>query len=157
MSSKLTIVWNYILPSEGSPSWVQTTVASAASHKSSQTVPHLPSKQISTLPNVPFVPLASLTSVSLHMPEKVKLKSPLLQQKWDRVVKLCSKFTLTGDSSIFRMATVMIANSIARAVHQVTFSARAKHIIKPDRASSLTKGGIRVNNCTCKWSNYNDK
>ena len=54
------------LPSEDNPIWVQTTVASASSHESSQTVPHLPSKQISTLPTISFGPPASLTSVSLH-------------------------------------------------------------------------------------------
>ena len=62
------INWTYLnlnatsLPSEGSPSWVQTTVASASSHESSQTVPHWLLKQISTLPSAELRPPRSLIS-----------------------------------------------------------------------------------------------
>ena len=61
------------LPSELSPSCLQTTAASELPQKSSHTVPQIPPKQISTLPDVSFtdtVP-ASLTSVSLHSAVKL--------------------------------------------------------------------------------------
>ena len=54
----------YILPSEGRPSWVQTTVASLISQKSSQTVPQRLLKQISIRPSVEFCPPRSLISPS---------------------------------------------------------------------------------------------
>ena len=57
---------------------------------------------------------------------------------------------MTGDSSIFIMIAVMIANSIVEAAHELTFSTRAVHIVKPDRANPLTKEGRRVNDCICK-------
>jgi len=61
------------LPSEGSPSWVQTTVASAVSHKSLQTVPHWLLKQISTRPSEGLCPSRSLTSPSEQGPKKCQL------------------------------------------------------------------------------------
>ena len=54
------------VPSEGSPSCVQTTDASTSSQESSHTVPQIPPKQISTLPRPKFPPSTSLISVSLH-------------------------------------------------------------------------------------------
>ena len=61
------------LPSEGSPSWVQTTVASAVSHESLQTVPHWLLKQISTRPSEGLCPSRSLTSPSEQGPKKCQL------------------------------------------------------------------------------------
>ena len=52
------------LPSEGSPIWVHTTVASASPQRSSQTVPHWLLKQISTRPSVEFRPPRSRISPS---------------------------------------------------------------------------------------------
>ena len=56
-------------PTELSPSCLQTTAASLLSQESSHTVPQIPLKQISTVPDVPFsdtLPPTSLMSVSLH-------------------------------------------------------------------------------------------
>jgi len=50
--------------------------------------------------------------------------------------------TLTDDSSIFSVVTVMTANSTARAVHKLGFCATTLHIVQEDGTSSPTKGGI---------------
>ena len=58
-----------VLPFELSPSCLQTTAASALSQLPLHTVPQIPPKQISTLPNDSFtdtLPPATLTSASLH-------------------------------------------------------------------------------------------
>ena len=50
--------------------------------------------------------------------------------------------TLTDDSSIFRVLTVMTANFKVRAVHKLGFCAKTQHIVQEDGPSSLTKEGI---------------
>jgi len=50
--------------------------------------------------------------------------------------------TLTDDSSIFKVVTVMKANSIATAVHKLGFCAKTQHIVQEDGPSSLAKEGI---------------
>ena len=51
--------------------------------------------------------------------------------------------TLTDDSSIFRVVTVMItAKCSTIAVHKLGFCATTVHIVQEDVTSSLTKGGI---------------
>ena len=64
LKANFNVVWNYILPSEGSPSWVQTTIASAVFHEWWHTVPHWLFKQISTRPSVGFCLPWSLISPS---------------------------------------------------------------------------------------------
>ena len=70
------------IPSEGSPSWVQTTAASAASQESSQTVPHWLLKQISTRPSLEFRPSLSLMSPSWQRARKF----------WKIQIKLCADY-----------------------------------------------------------------
>ena len=48
----------------------------------------------------------------------------------------------TGDSSIFTVDTVMIANSNVGAVHKLGFCAETLHIIQKDGTSSLAKEGL---------------
>ena len=62
----------------------------------------------------------------------------------DVVVEILS-FLLThqtGDSSIFMVATVMIANSIVGTIPKLGFCAETPHIIQEDGTSSLAKEGI---------------
>ena len=60
-----------------------------------------------------------------------------------------SLLTLTGDSSIFRVDTVMNAKWITRTVHKSGFSASTLHIVKKNGSSSLTKEGKGPSNCAC--------
>ena len=76
--------------------------------------------------------------------------SQMLAVSDDVVVEILS-FLLThqtGDSSIFMVATVMIANSNVGAVHELGFCAETLHIIQEDGTSSLAKEGIRAGNWT---------
>ena len=72
------------LPSEGRLSWVQTTAASAASHESSQTVPHWLLKQISTRPSVEFRP-----SVQFRPPRS------LISPSWQGTRNLLNQISYT--------------------------------------------------------------
>ena len=68
-----------VLPFELSPSSLQTTAASVLSQLSSHTVPQIPPKQISTLPNAftDTLPPVTLTSPSLH-PAKCPMSRQML-------------------------------------------------------------------------------
>ena len=73
-----------------------------------------------------------------------------------------SLLTLTGDSSIFRVGTVMNAKWVTRTVHQSGLSPTALHIVKKNGSSSLTKVGKGPSNCTCaekyiEWGNIPTK
>ena len=57
--------------------------------------------------------------------------------------------TQTSDSSIFRVGTVVKANTIAGTAHKSGFSACTLHIVQEDAASSLAKEGKTAGNCTC--------
>ena len=57
--------YSYI-PFVENPNCPHTTVASAASHESSQTVPHCPPKHTSTRPSSEVGPPTSLTAPSVH-------------------------------------------------------------------------------------------
>ena len=60
--------------------------------------------------------------------------------------------TLTCDSSIIRVVTVMNAKWVTVTVHQSGLSPTAVHIIQKNGSSSLAKVGPRLGNCT-----YEDK
>jgi len=57
--------------------------------------------------------------------------------------------TQTGDSSIFRVGTVVNANPITGAVHKSGFSTNTLHVVQKDVTSSLAKEGTTVSSCTC--------
>ena len=58
----------------GSPSCLHTTRASDAPQSSSQTAPHSPPRQISTLPSFAAAPSSSLTSPSVEQRSAVAIK-----------------------------------------------------------------------------------
>ena len=58
--------------------------------------------------------------------------------------------TLTSDTGIFRMATIVNANSTVRAVPKPGLSAIAGHIIQQDGSSSLAKCSRGEGCCTCQ-------
>ena len=57
--------------------------------------------------------------------------------------------TQTGDSSIFKVGTVVNANPITGAVHESGFSTNTLHVVQEDVTSSLAKEGICAGSCTC--------
>ena len=60
------------------------------------------------------------------------------------------KLTLTSDTSIFIVCTVVYSKSSVRTVKKSCLSAGAEQIIQENGASSLAKAGIGKCNCTCK-------
>lgn len=61
-----------------------------------------------------------------------------------------SLLTLTTDTSVFGVVTVMNANPTVGAAHKYGFIARALYIIKPDGTSSPTKESRGMSNCAYK-------
>jgi len=57
--------------------------------------------------------------------------------------------TQTGDSSIFRVGTVVNANPITGAAHESGFCANTLYVVQEDVTSSLAKEGICAGSCTC--------
>ena len=64
--------------------------------------------------------------------------------------------TLTGDSSIFNVGTVMNAKWVARTVHQSGLIPSAGHLVQKNGSSSLAKVGTGRGNRTCgdKFTSY---
>ena len=64
-----------------------------------------------------------------------------------------SLLTLTGDSSIFKMRTVMNTKWVARTIHQSGLSPSTAHLIQKNGSSSTAKVGKWSGNCTCGEKN----
>ena len=57
--------------------------------------------------------------------------------------------TLTDDSSVFRVVTVMNTKWITATVHKFGLLPSTDHIVQKNGSSSLAKVGTRPGNCTC--------
>ena len=62
------------------------------------------------------------------------------------IIRTCST---ASDTSIFKVNTVMWANSIVGTVHQSSLSASTLYIVQKNGSSSLPKEGKRASNCIC--------
>ena len=56
---------------------------------------------------------------------------------------------LTGDSSIFKVRTVMNTKWVTRTVHKSGLSPSTAHLVQEDGSSSPAKVGTGPGNCTC--------
>ena len=62
--------------------------------------------------------------------------------------------TLTDDSSIFRVCTVMNTKWVTATVHKSGLSPSTGHIVQKNGSSSPTKESTRPGNCTCREQIY---
>ena len=66
--------------------------------------------------------------------------------------------TLTFNTSIFKVGTIMISNSIIRTVQNGAFSSNTTYIIQEDDPCPLTKECKGASNCACRMNSlYNSQ
>ena len=58
--------------------------------------------------------------------------------------------TCAGDSTIFRVGTVVNAKWVARTVHKSGLSPSTPQLVQKNGSSSPTKVSTRAGNCTCE-------
>ena len=63
--------------------------------------------------------------------------------------KVTRQHTLTGNSSILKVRTVMDAKWVTGTVHKSELSPSAGYLVQKNGSSSLTKEGTGPGNCTC--------
>ena len=153
-TSKVVGVYLYLyLPTVEQPSCLQITFASGESKKSSQTVPHWLSQQISTLPSFATDPFTRRISPSLQQTGVVAEADRVSNNyNFDLMVMVFFSPTWTLNTSIIIMATKGICNSnpTMRTVQQATFTSSATKRIQPDWTTSIAKLCTGICNCTWK-------
>ena len=80
--------------------------------------------------------------------------------KWSTyylIIVVVQWHTLTSDTGIFRMGTIVNTNSTVRAVPKSGLSSTAGHIIQQDGSSSLAKCSRWEGCCTCEEMQFNSQ
>ena len=102
-------------------------------------------------------PMMNLVHVQLASSQSVFNTSSNEQKpSYDPCKKLVQAFSImltksltTGDSSIFRVDTVMNTKAATATVHKSSLSPSTGHIVQKNGSSSLAKERTRPGNCTC--------
>ena len=137
------------LPVEANPSCRQATLASGVPQKSSHTVPHTLLLHISTRPWLEFDPPRSLMS-PWTQPTHIQSKETWHDCHSSLALPSYLMLTLTFNTSIFKVGTVMNASSIAGTVLKPGLCSNTPHIVIHNGSSSLTKISKGAGNCTCR-------